>query len=45
MFSRNSGDLAIPFFGRHTDGAGFTVEQDMLIGTVEAGRVYQIPVY
>ena len=40
LFSWNSGDMAVPFFGRNTQEAGFTVEQDMLIGNVEAGRVY-----
>ena len=37
--------MAIPFFGRKTDDPAFAVEQDMLIGTVEAGRVYKIAVY
>lgn len=40
LFSWKDGDLAIPFFGRSTDAEGFSVEQDMLIGWVEAGRVY-----
>ena len=45
LFSWHSGDMAIPFFGRKTDDPAFAVEQDMLIGTVEAGRVYKIAVY
>ena len=45
LFSWHSGDMAIPFFGRKTDDPAFAVEQDMLIGTVEAGRVYKITVY
>ena len=42
LFSWKDGELAIPFFGRKTVGADFTVEQDMLIGTVEAGKIYEI---
>ena len=42
LFSWNDGDLAIPFFGRKAADERFAVEQDMLIGTVEAGKVYEI---
>ena len=43
LFSWRDGDIAIPFFGRHTCASGFCVEQDMLIGTVTAGQVYRLP--
>ena len=42
LFSWKDGDLAVPFFGRRTAAEGFTVEQDMLIGKVRAGQIYEI---
>jgi hypothetical protein len=42
LFSWQSGELAVPFFGRQAISKDFAVEQDMLIGNVEAGRVYTI---
>ena len=43
LFSWKDGDLAVPFFGRNTTAMGFHVEQDMLIGTVRAGEIYELP--
>lgn len=42
LFSWKDGEMAVPFFGRNTAEEGFVVEQDMLIGTVNAGQVYEI---
>lgn len=44
LFSWKSGELAVPFFGRKAKSSEFVVEEDMLIGTVEAGQVYRIEV-
>ena len=43
LFSWKDGEIAVPFFGRKTAAENFSVEQDMLIGTVNAGQVYEIP--
>lgn len=44
LFSWHDGDLAVPFFGRKAVSSEFTVEEDMLIGSVKAGQVYRIEV-
>ena len=42
LFSWKDGDLAVPFFGRKLVDEQFALEEDMLIGNVEAGRIYEI---